>query len=179
MRTAALLTAAVLIAGCGSSSSKKTATTNGSSTSTSPRSSTSAGSPTGSAPSKSGSLTVTGSQTLSLTEDTNGSPCQPGAPDHLRGVVGLTGPTSRYQLQIDVAPTVSVWPKDAKKYLVAFFSVNDSTKEWSIGTAKSATAHGTLTVNGHHGRLDLDMVPDTPTPNPSLGPIHIKGTFTC
>jgi hypothetical protein len=77
-----------------------------------------------------------------------------------------------------VAPTTSTWPKDATKYLVSFFSANDSTKE-SIGTAVSSSAQGTLTITGHAGTIDVDMVPDTPKPNQSLGPIHLKGTFDC
>jgi hypothetical protein len=169
-----VLLAALVAGGCGSSSSK-TASTASSSADT-----TAQASPTTQPSSPAGSLAVSGFLSLSLTQYSNGAyKCQASQPN-TSGMLGFEGSATvggSYVLQFSIPQGTTTWP--GTKGLVAFYDSNDSTKEWSIGTARSSNQTGTLTFDGTRGTLDISMLPDPPRPNPALTPIHLKGTFSC
>jgi hypothetical protein len=171
------LSSVALLAGCGGGTTTTTTTSNGSgSTSLSSSAPSTIAPPPVGAPG--GQLLVTGSLSLSIAQNAS-----------TQNVCPPTGATVTGNLDYDVwvlqfgipVGTTTTWPAAAGKALVAFYNRNDSTMEWSIGTGKSATAVGTVTVSadGKGGTVDVDMLPDPPKPNPSLMPIHVKGTFVC
>ena len=136
-----------------------------------------------------GSLTVTGSLSLSLHQSTTVStPCKlpttgtttaGGLEGNTSGTLVFNEGTTFYALQFSVGSGTLTFPAAAIKNIVGFYPSSDSTKEWSIGTQVSITQSGTVTFTAKHGTIDVDMAPDPPSPNPSLAPIHVKGTFDC
>jgi hypothetical protein len=163
---------AVMLIGCGGGGPTSLSSAGGQST---PSAATSAATGGGSG----GALVVTGSLSLSLQESSNSaSACQfnPGA-NQVTGILVFNG----YALQFGIAVGTTHYPMTPPSSAVAFFNGNDSHQEWSVGTPRSATASGTVTLSADHktGTVDVDMLPDAPRPNPALKPVHVKGTFTC
>ena len=157
---------ALMVAGCGSTASPTTG--GGAPAATSPAGGGASG----------GNLTVTGSLSVSVNEtSTSSNKCQR-APD---GMVSAILEFDAYSLQFSLAPGNTHFPNTSGTSGVAFFNNNDSSMEWAIGTSRSASAAGTVTVaaDGKSGIVDVDMMPNPPSPNPALHPIHVKGTFTC
>jgi hypothetical protein len=174
---------AVAIVGCGSSTTSSsggggasaggsTSAPAGSSSSSSAPASTSTGGGGG------GSLTVTGSLSLTLQQTPNtAAKCNSGAGTTVSAIL----PFDNYFLQFSIPIGTIVFPAGYGKGGVAFYNGNDSSQEWSIGTnlSKGTTGTVTLSSDAKMGTVDIDMLPEPPRPNPSLAPIHVKGTFVC
>jgi hypothetical protein len=93
--------------------------------------------------------------------------------------VAFNSVDNQYKLQFTAPVGTSTLPDPSFSAGVGLYEVLDSTVEWTAGTRNTATAAGTITFDGTHGTVDVDMLPDTSTPNPALGPIHVTGTFDC
>lgn len=173
----AFVVAGLAIVGCGSSSSSQSSSAQGAASSASSTSTASAATSTGGG--SGGMLTVSGSlsQTLHQSAPGGGQMCQRMANGVVSGIMGF----DNYNLQLSMPAGTSAFPAAFGKGVVAFFNSNDSTMEWSIGSQRTKAASGTVTVSsdGKQGSVDVDMLPDAPRPNPSLMPIHVKGTFVC
>jgi hypothetical protein len=171
--------AAVAIVGCGSSTTSSSGgggVSPGGSTSAPAGSSSSASTSTGGG--GGGSLTVTGSLSLTLQQTANTSAkCQSGAGTTVSAIL----PFDNYDLQFSIPIGTTAFPAGYGKGGVAFYNSNDSSQEWTLGTNVSKAATGTVTLSSDAkmGTVDIDMLPETPRPNPSLAPIHVKGTFVC
>jgi hypothetical protein len=168
------LLCAALFSACGAASS--TATSNSAQNTSAPAAAGST--PTAAQGGSAGHLVVTGSLSVSANETPNSANmCQAGS----GGTVSAILVFDAYALQFDIPVGTSRFPSTPSPGAVAFFNGSDSTQEWSIGTARSATASGTATLSadGKSGSVDVDMLPDPPRPNPALKPIHVKGTFVC
>lgn len=170
------LACAAAIAGCGSSATpSSSAATNSSQPTQGPSTAPGTSAP---AVGSGSNLVVTGSLSLSLAETPNSANmCQPAPGSAVSGILIF----GSYDLQFSLPIGTTQFPQTPSTGLVAFFNGNDSTQEWAAGTNVAKTAAGTATVaaDGKSGTVDVDMLPDPPTPNPALKPIHVKGTWTC
>jgi hypothetical protein len=116
-------------------------------------------------------MTVTGSVSASVNETSNSAnTCQTASGGAVSGILAF----DTYSLQFAIPTGTTTFPSTAGNFGVAFFNNNDSSQEWA---ASAGTV--TLSSNAKSGTVDVDMSPHTPTPNPALKPIHVKGTFTC
>jgi hypothetical protein len=124
-------------------------------------------------------LTVSGSLSLSLHETANSAnKCTANPNGGASGILIFDA----YNLQFFLPAGSTTFPAPAGGNAgVAFYNGNDSSQEWAIGSSNTATAAGsaTLSSDGKHGTVDVDMLPSPPSPNPSLKPIHVKGSFSC
>ena len=164
--------AGLAVVACGGGATQSSSSGGGSSSAGTSAAATSTSSSSGS----SDTLTVSGSLSLSVQEAaSSANMCQPAA----GGGAGAILSYGTYNLQFSLPPGTTTFP--GATALVALFSTADSSQEWSIGSRASASAAGTATLSsdGKHGTVDVDMLPDPPSPNPNLKPIHVKGSFSC
>lgn len=155
---------ALLVAGCGSGSSTATGSS-GPVNSSAGTGSTTTAAQAGSG----GQLVVTGSLSVSVSEtSTSANACRAGS----GGTVSAILEFDTYSLQSGVPTGTTHFPSTPSPGAVAFFNNNDSTQEWSIGTARSAAEPGTVTLStdGKSGSADVDMLPDRPNPIPRCTP---------
>jgi hypothetical protein len=184
MKVALVITVTV-VSGCGGGGYKSsTKTTTAPSGANNVATTASSGSATHGALAVTGFLSVSLKQSPSVTSPckvpTTGTTTSGGLEGNTSGILGFNdGNGGYYALQFSLAPGTSTFPAAATKNIVAFYPSSDSSKEWSIGTQVSKTQSGTATLSGKHGTVDVDMAPEPPKPNPSLTPIHVKGTFDC
>lgn len=178
-----MIVAATVLTGCGS-----TTESDPPSGSASPGTSLPSTGPASSLTPTGGTLTVTGSLSLSLQPAPHvTTPCNlpntgstaGGLADHTSGSLILTDGKADYLFQFYVGPGTTTLPADFGKTTVALWPKADPTKKWAIGTNTTATQSGTITMNGKHGTIDAAMAPDPPAADPALSPIHVQGTFDC
>ena len=126
-------------------------------------------------------LTVSGSVTATMHEDRNyvAIGCDTRADNSVNGFTSFAADGTKYVLQFSISAGSYTLPDPASKVFVELYVATDSTREWSAGTSVSSAAGGAITFDGTHGMIDVDMLPDTPSPNPALAPIHVTGTFDC
>jgi hypothetical protein len=122
-------------------------------------------------------LTVSGSLSQSLHEIASSSnTCRPNAGGGASAILTFDA----YTLQFFLPTGTTTFPTPAGVNAgVAFYNSNDSSQEWAVGGTASAAGTATLSSDGKHGTVDVDMLPHPAHPNPALQPIHVKGTFSC
>ncbi len=123
-------------------------------------------------------ITITGSVTDTLKETADSaSSCTPsgGVTNGRLDFEGAAG----YFLVFTLATGAVTFPDGSNQNAVGIYNSNDSTQQWLIGSAAASTSAGTASFDGQAGTMDVDMIPHTPTPNPALKNIHVKGTFHC